>query len=138
MMQVNQITAQVQYSQDTGHGAWKAVEIGAEATVDERERWAEALAHLYSDLGRELNVLWASGNGHKPQESPQDAPVSPVAVPQPVWNAPRLLSRSIFARSTGRSTSGSPRAPRCGSRTGPGISGAGRESSYGHSISTPR
>ena len=60
------------------------MEIGAEATVDERERWSEALAHLYADLGRELKSLWANGNGHKPQESPQDGAWSTVAAPQPV------------------------------------------------------
>ena len=75
-MKVNKITAQVRYSQDTGHGAWKAIEIGAEATVDERERWAEALAHLYADLGRELKTLWANGNGHKGPEPAQDRPES--------------------------------------------------------------
>ena len=42
---------------DTGKGAWKAVEIDAEASVDGRERWSEALAHLYADLGRELKTL---------------------------------------------------------------------------------
>ena len=86
-MKVDRITAQVKFSQDTGHGAWKAVEIGAEATVDERERWSEALAHLYVDLGRELKTLWANGNGQKPHPSPeglQDAPVSTVAAPQSV------------------------------------------------------
>ena len=84
-MKVERITAQVRYSQDTGHGAWKAVEIGAEATVDERERWAEALAHLYADLGQELKTLWsANGNGHKLQESPQDGAEGNVVAPQPV------------------------------------------------------
>ena len=51
MMKVDRITAQVRYSQDTGHAAWKAIEIGAEATLDDREWWSEALAHLYADLG---------------------------------------------------------------------------------------
>ena len=36
-MKVDRITAQIRYSQDTGHGVWKAVEIGAEATVDGKE-----------------------------------------------------------------------------------------------------
>ena len=56
-MKVDRITAQVRFSQDAGHGAWKAAEIGAEATVDERERWSEALAHLYAELGQQLKTL---------------------------------------------------------------------------------
>ena len=84
-MKVNRITAQVRYSQDTGHSAWKAIEIGAEATVDEKERWSEALAHLYADLGRELKTLWAAnGNGHKLQESPQVGAEGVVEALQPV------------------------------------------------------
>ncbi|MCH8279359.1 MAG: hypothetical protein J4O03_08785 [Chloroflexi bacterium] len=38
-MKVDRVSATIKYSQDTGHGAWKSVEIGAEASVDERERW---------------------------------------------------------------------------------------------------
>ena len=82
-MKVERITAQVRYSQDTGHGAWKAVEIGAEATVDARERWSEALAHLYADLGPELKSLWANGNGQKATEASQDTAESTVAASQP-------------------------------------------------------
>ena len=36
-MKVERASATIKYSQDTGHGAWKAVEIGAEASVDDRE-----------------------------------------------------------------------------------------------------
>ena len=62
-MKVDRITAQVRYSQDTGHGAWKAVEIGAEATVDERERWSESLAQLYADLPRSHQRAPGLGRG---------------------------------------------------------------------------
>ena len=81
-MKVDRITAQIRFNQDSGKGAWKSVEIGAEATVDERERWATALSQLYTELGRELKALWANGNG-KPPESPQDGAESTVAAPQP-------------------------------------------------------
>ncbi len=43
-MEVNRISANIRYSQDTGHGAWKVIELGAEATVSDaisRERWGE-------------------------------------------------------------------------------------------------
>ena len=64
------------------HGAWKAVQIGAEAPVDERERWSKALGHLYADPGRQLKTLWA--NGHQAQESLQVGAENTVAAPQPV------------------------------------------------------
>ena len=65
-MKIDRIKATVRYSQDTGKGAWKSVEVGAEGSVDERERWDAALAHLYSELGQQLKGLWA--NGQKPTE----------------------------------------------------------------------
>ena len=68
-MKVERVSATIKYSQDTGHGAWKAVEIGAEASVDDREGWSQALAHLYGDLGQQLKGLWANGNGQKGQEA---------------------------------------------------------------------
>jgi len=58
------------------------VEIGAEATVDERERWAEALAHLYADLGRELKTVWANGSGLKPQDA-SESHGEAIAAPEP-------------------------------------------------------
>jgi hypothetical protein len=70
-MKVTTVSANIRYSQDTGKGAWKAVEIGAEATVDQRERWDTALASLYADLGQQLKALWA--NGHKPADKPVEA-----------------------------------------------------------------
>ena len=64
MMKVDRIAAQVWYSQDTGQEARKAVEIGGEATVGEREQWAEALAHLYAHIGREFKPYTLSANAH--------------------------------------------------------------------------
>ena len=82
-MRVTTVTAQVKYSQDTGHGAWKSIEIGAEASVDGKETWTEAQARLYQQLGQQLRVLWANGNGNKAPESLQDGAESTVAAPQP-------------------------------------------------------
>ena len=81
-MKVDRITAQVRYSQDTGHGAWKAIELGAEASVDGKESWTEAQASLYQQLGRQLKVLWANGNG-KATGLPQDGAESTLEAPQP-------------------------------------------------------
>lgn len=68
-MKVGRVCGTIKYSLDTGHGAWKAVEIGAEASVGDREGWSQALAHLYGDLGQQLKTLWANGRNEKGQES---------------------------------------------------------------------
>jgi hypothetical protein len=60
-MKIDRVKATIRYSQDTSKGAWKSIEIGAEGSVDERERWDAALAHLYADLGQQLKGLWANG-----------------------------------------------------------------------------
>ncbi len=41
-MKVTTVTATIKYSKDTGKGAWKAAEIGVDATVDARETWQAA------------------------------------------------------------------------------------------------
>ena len=90
-MKVTTVSANIRYSQDTGHGAWKVVELGAEATVDQREEWTEAQASLYQQLGCQLKALWANSNGHKAQESAQDGSEKhgePIAVPEPVKTPP--------------------------------------------------
>ena len=83
MMKVTTVSANIRYSQDTGHGAWKSIEIGAEASVDERERWGAALSQLYSELGSELKRLWAA-NGHKAPETTGNGTEGHVEPPQPV------------------------------------------------------
>ena len=64
-MQVDKVTATVKYTQDTGKGAWKSVELGAEATVAPGDAWRVAQANLYRDLGCQLKTLWAQ-NGTTP------------------------------------------------------------------------
>ena len=61
-MKVTSVTATIKYSQDTGKGAWKAVEIGAEGTVEGGETWADAQTRLYQDLTGQLRALWGSGS----------------------------------------------------------------------------
>jgi len=87
-MKVTTILANIRYSQDTGKGAWKAVEIGAEATVDQRERWDTALATLYADLGGQLKALWANGNGRKATEAPEKPTEAPSEPAPPQTPAP--------------------------------------------------
>ena len=89
-MKIDRVKATIRYSQDSGKGAWKSLEIGAEGTVDERELWQAALAQLYADLGREFKQLWSSGTraevgsgdavaaaAPSEQEEPLPVPVTP-------------------------------------------------------------
>ena len=62
-MKVEKVSANIRYSQDTGKGAWKVIELGAEGTVESRENWQSAQAYLYAELGKQLKSLWTNGNG---------------------------------------------------------------------------
>ena len=62
-MKVEKVSATIRYSQDTGKGAWKVIEIGAEGSVDTRENWQAAQAYLYAELGKQMRQLWHNGNG---------------------------------------------------------------------------
>jgi len=60
-MKIEKVSATIRYSQDTGKGAWKVIELGAEASVGNREHWKQAQSELYFQLGDQLRSLW-SGN----------------------------------------------------------------------------
>ena len=92
-MRVTTVTAQVKYSQDTGHGAWKAIELGAEASVDGKETWTEAQASLYQQLGQQLKTLWANGNGHKPQDGAESTIAALPPTEQPNGKSPLPTAR---------------------------------------------
>ncbi len=62
-MEVNRISANIRYSQDTGKGAWKVIELGAEATLSDREHWKQSQSELYSQLSQQLRQLWNNSNG---------------------------------------------------------------------------
>ena len=81
-MKIDRVTATIKYSQDTGKGAWKAIEVGAEAAVDAQETWQTAQARLYAELGQQLKVLWANGNGGKCQGA-AEKPIAPAQPPVP-------------------------------------------------------
>jgi hypothetical protein len=80
----------IKYSQDTGEGAWKAVEVGAEAAVDARETWQTAQARRYAEPGQQLKALWANGNG-TPAQNGSEKPVEPVSAPEPAETTGPLL-----------------------------------------------
>ena len=79
-MKVDRVTATIKYSQDTGHGAWRAVEVGAEGSVDAKENWQVAQASLYGQLSKQIKVLWT--NGQKPQDGAQE-PTEAASDPEP-------------------------------------------------------
>ena len=85
-MKVEKVSATIRYSQDTGKGAWKVIELGAEGSVDARETWQSAQAYLYAELGKQMKTLWANGssNGATTEvNSIGDAESPGEAVPEP-------------------------------------------------------
>ena len=95
------------YSLDTGHG-WKAIEVGATATLTGDETLEGAQQELYSRLASQLKTLWANGRGtvlHRmPQKAPESTHSPPVrrAAPMAVGRASRTTTTS--ALSTNRSS----------------------------------
>jgi hypothetical protein len=77
-MNVNKVTATVRYSQDSGKGAWKSLELGAEASINEKEDWMKAQVALYGQLAQQFKALWSANNGRTPAEGHQEAAVVPV------------------------------------------------------------
>ncbi len=60
------------------------MEIGSEATVDQRKRWDTAQASLYADLGQQLKALRANGKAtattsETPETPPPPEPPLPPA-----------------------------------------------------------
>ena len=62
-MKVDRYTAQVRYNQDTGRVTCEAVEIGAEVTVDERERCTPISAGSSSPIRYRPMRTTVSSNG---------------------------------------------------------------------------
>ncbi len=88
-MEVNKVSATIRYSQDTGHGAWKVIEIGAEGSVDARENWQSAQAFLYHELGQQMKVLWSNGNGAALNGSGgAEAAIEPLPEPEQATTIP--------------------------------------------------
>ena len=99
-MEVSKISANIRYSQDTGKGAWKVIELGAEASVSDREFWKQVQSELYYQLGDQLRTLSSNGsnnsngtNSQKGAESPVDKPAAsePTETPRPHWCYPHDL-----------------------------------------------
>jgi hypothetical protein len=80
-MNVIKVTATVRYSQDTGKGSWKSLELGCEATVSETEDAFKAQATLYGQLARQFRELWQK-NGTAPAQDALGSPNGSQANPQ--------------------------------------------------------
>lgn len=101
-MKVEKITATVRYSQDTGKGAWKVIELGAEASISDREFWKQSQSELYYQLAGQLQTLWsnrsnngtgAALNSQNGAESPAEPPTAsePTQTPREHWCYPHNL-----------------------------------------------
>jgi hypothetical protein len=84
-MLIERVSAHIRFSQDTGKGCWKTVELGAEAHIEPAEDWALAQQGLYSLLTAQLRQLWqqngvAPGHGHSgPDKAIQPPPAYEAA-----------------------------------------------------------
>ena len=96
-MKVERVTATIKYSQDTGKGAWKAIELGAEATVDAKDTWQQAQHQLYGELSQQLKALWCNGKG-------SESAVQPIAVTEPPEHFCQEHSVPFKQYSRGKST----------------------------------
>ena len=94
-MNVTTISATIRYSQDTGHGAWKVVELSAEASIGDREHWKQAQSELYYQLGDQLRTLWANGNTNGAAVNGQNGAESQI--PGPAEPEPALSPGSTGA-----------------------------------------
>ena len=63
-MIVEKVSATIRYSQDTGKGTWKVVELGAEASIGQRNDWKQTQSELYYQLGDQLRTLWSNGSSN--------------------------------------------------------------------------
>jgi hypothetical protein len=70
-VKVTTISANLRFSKDIGHGAWKVIEIGAEASVEPREDWQTAQTTLYQQLGQQMTVLWNNPKSAQESHNPE-------------------------------------------------------------------
>ena len=105
-MIITTISATVRYSQDTGKGAWKVIELGAEASISDREHWKVAQSELYHQLSHQLRQLWNNGNGAalNGQGSAETA-IEPIPEPEPTTTTREHWCeehRAVFTHKNGK------------------------------------
>jgi len=59
-MQVNKIVLTLRFSKELVDGAWKAIEVGAEAVPSADRSWQEQQRELYAELAGQLKTLFAN------------------------------------------------------------------------------
>jgi hypothetical protein len=59
-MKVDRVSVSIRYSKDI-QGAWKTIETGAEASLDEAEDWVIAQQGLYAMLSAQMRELYQQG-----------------------------------------------------------------------------
>src|SRR2546426_8490220 len=93
-MRIDRISANIRYSKAQEGGAWKTVELAAEASVTPSESWQEAQAQLYAELGQQIKALWSNrnGNGHHAQNGAV-ASTAPESEPEPTQGTSPLVFR---------------------------------------------
>ena len=84
-MQVTTVSANIRFSKDIGHGAWKVIELGAGAIIDAKDIWQDAQYQLYGELSQQMQKMWA--NGSKAQNDSQSY-VEVPQVPEPTTTPP--------------------------------------------------
>jgi len=57
-MNVQTITVNLRASRPGKDGAWKTVEVGAQASLEPWETWQQSQAALYGELADQLKSLW--------------------------------------------------------------------------------
>ncbi len=106
-MIITTISATVRYSQDTGKGAWKVIELGAEASVSDREHWKVAQSELYQQLSHQLRQLWNNGNGAALNgQGSAEAAIQPLPEPELATTTTREHwceeHRAVFTQKNGK------------------------------------
>jgi hypothetical protein len=66
-MRVFNVAVNIRYAKEI-EGAWKTVEVGAEATVEEGEQWTLCQQGLFAQL-REVWAMGKNGRGPEPAEN---------------------------------------------------------------------
>jgi hypothetical protein len=61
-VRVTKVQVSLRYSKELPAGAWKSVELGAEATLTEGETREGATAALYDSLVEDMKRMWNNRN----------------------------------------------------------------------------
>jgi hypothetical protein len=84
-VKVTTISVNIRFSQDTGAGSWKTVELGSEATLsNSSEDWEQSQRELYARLSEQLKIIWS---GRADAQYAQEGSVVAARPPKSHWCA---------------------------------------------------